>query len=47
MMKPRKIDPHDGCCYRENCSHDLEKCCFLQSRNKKCMIYEKCYQKKF
>ena len=19
----------DGCCYRETCNHDLEKCCYL------------------
>jgi hypothetical protein len=33
--KEEKI--HDGCCYREHCDKDIEKCCFLKTKEKKCM----------
>ena len=26
----------DGCCYRHNCDHDLEKCCYLVK--KECIL---------
>lgn len=41
MKDPPKEYPDfcDGCCYRINCNHDLEKCCYMVS--KKCLIGEK------
>ena len=28
----------DGCCYRHNCDHDLEKCCYLVGN--RCIVNE-------
>ena len=36
MMKKENI--HDGCCYRENCNKDIEKCCFLKTKENNCII---------
>lgn len=33
-----KEEVHDGCCYRKTCNHDVEKCCYLKSKEKDCMI---------
>lgn len=30
---------HHGCCYREKCDKDLEKCCYLQGKQN-CLINE-------
>ncbi len=38
MKKRKKIDPHEGCCYRHNCDKNLEKCCYMQIKHEKCII---------
>ena len=37
-MKKRENDVHKGCCYRESCDKDLEKCCYLHKKTNKCVI---------
>lgn len=32
------LDFCDGCCYRRNCNHDLEKCCYLESKTGECIV---------
>lgn len=39
LIKMKKEEFCDGCCYRRTCNHDLEKCCYLV-RNE-CAISEK------
>lgn len=29
-----KENPHDGCCNRHHCNHDLNNCCYLTRRNR-------------
>lgn len=41
MSMMSKEEQCDGCCYRHNCNHDLEKCCYLV--NQRCLISEKDY----
>ena len=36
----RQTDFCNGCCYRRTCEHELEKCCYLITRNDKCMLME-------
>ena len=38
LIKMKKEEFCDGCCYRQTCDHDLEKCCYLV-RNK-CALEE-------
>lgn len=37
-MMEKDINVHESCCYRENCDKDLEKCCYLQRKENKCII---------
>lgn len=39
---PKKPEFCDGCCYRRNCNHDLEKCCYLVKNN--CIIENYSYK---
>lgn len=34
-----KENVHDGCCNRNSCNQDLEKCCYMVRRE--CLIGEK------
>lgn len=36
----KKDDFCDGCCYRRTCEHELKKCCYLQTKTRKCIIME-------
>jgi len=38
MQQVEQIQECQGCCQRNTCSHDLEKCCYLI--NQKCLIRE-------
>lgn len=40
--KIKKIDECDGCCYKQTCDHNLEKCCYLI--NHRCLIRETCVE---
>lgn len=37
-MRDKDYDAHKGCCYRDTCTKDLEKCCFMKTEEKKCII---------
>ena len=37
-MKQENNEFHEGCCYREHCNHEIEKCCYMQMKNKKCIL---------
>ena len=37
-MLDKNVDAHDGCCYRKDCEKDIEKCCYMKTKNKKCLI---------
>ena len=37
-MKDKDYDAHKGCCYRYDCNKDLEKCCFMKTEEKECII---------
>ena len=28
----RKENPHEGCCNRHSCNHDLGNCCYISRR---------------
>ena len=36
----RQTDFCDGCCYKRTCDGDLRKCCYLITRDNKCVLME-------
>ena len=38
MIHKKHTNVHEGCCYRETCTQNLEKCCYLKLEERKCLI---------